>query len=238
MMPAAMQSSSGAPAPTGTMDHAAASSRSALVKFGDASMSGELCEVAQMKGLVLLARVDAGDQRACGNRYLADLLHACNIGTLSFDLLTEDELANGQCGLDIALQAWRIRQAMSWAAGCRPLPRGPYGLAAGDTAAAAALEVAAAMPVDVAAVVSCGGRPDLAWCILPRVRAPTLLIVGDREPSVTDLHRAVLRELTCNKRLEVIPNAGDLVTESGNYEGAAALAAQWLQEHIRRHRVW
>lgn len=225
---------------TDRLDMTPAAAEPVPVTFGAASLSGQLCTVARMTGLVLLARVGAADQRACGNRHLAELLHRCGIGTLSFDLLTERELADGQCGLDIALQSWRIGQAVLWAAGCRPLPRGPYGLAASDTGAAAALEFAATMPGDVAAVVSCSGRPELAWRLLPRVRAPTLLMIGDREPSVTGLHRAAMRELKCTKRLELIPHVDGPDAESGIYEdvGAAYLAAQWLQEHMRHHREW
>ncbi len=217
---------------------AATTAKPVWVAIGAASMSGELCTVRQMKGLVLMAHVGTGGQRASGNLHLAELLHRHGIGTLSFDLLTEDELADEHCCLDIALQAWRIGRAVFWATGYRPLPDGPYGLATSGTGAAAALEVAATMPGSVAAIVSRSGRPDLAWHDLPRVRAPTLLMVGDREPSVTHLHRAALRELKCAKRLEVIPGAGDLVAEPDAGEGAAALAAQWLQEHLHPHRVW
>ena len=227
-----------APAPPDQTGLEPTSARSARVALGAASMAGELCTVDQMKSLVLLAHVGTGGQRASGNRYLAQLLHRCGIGTLSFNLLTEDELANGRCSVDIALQAWRIGQAVLWADGCRTLPGGPYGLAASGTGTAAALELAVAMPGSVAAIVSRSGRPDLAWQNLPRVRAPTLLMVGDGEPSVAQLNLTALRQLKCAKRMEVIPGAGELVAESGAYEGAAALALQWLQEHLRHHRVW
>lgn len=237
-MSAALQSEPGRPAPTDRAGLAATTAKSERVTLGAASMSGELCTVGQMKGLVLLAHVGAGGQGASGNRYLAELLHRCGIGTLSFNLLTEEELANDRCSLDIALQAWRIGQAVLWAGRCRPLPGGPYGLAASGTGTAAALELAVAMPGSVASIVSRSGRPDLAWQNLPRVRAPTLLMVGDREPSVTNLNRSALRELQCVKRLEVIPGAADLAAESGADEGAAALAAQWLQENLRHRRGW
>lgn len=218
--------------------HAGAIAKPVVMALGSASMPGELCTTRHMKGLVLLAHVGAPEQGASCNRHLAQLLHGCSIGTLSFDVLADNELADAHGGLDIGLQARRIGHAVCWVAGCRPLPGGPYGLVANGTGAAAALEAAACMPGHVAAIVSCSGRPDLAWRHLPRVRAPTLLMVGDRAPAVTNLHRAALHALQCAKRLEVIPGAGDLMTDAGACEGAAALAAQWLQQHLHPHRVW
>lgn len=237
-MSALLQRASGSTAPLDRRGAAAAIARPVVMELAGASIPGELCTTRHMKGLVLLAHVGAPEQGASCNRHLAQRLHRCSIGTLSFNLLTDNELADAHGGIDVGLQARRIDHAVRWAAACRPLPGVPYGLAANGTGAAAALEAAACMPGHVAAIVSYSGRPDLAWRHLPRVRAPTLLMVGDRAPAGTNLHRAALHALQCAKRLEVIPGAGDLMTDALACEGAAALAAQWLQQHLHPRRVW
>ncbi len=162
---------------------------------------------------------------------MAEALQCAGIATLLFDLLTEREAANRANVFDIPLLADRLSQAATWvgtvAAG-RALPLGFFGA---STGAAAAL-VAAAERRDVRAVVSRGGRPDLAGDILPKVTAATLLIVGGSDPEVLALNRAAYRQLHCERQLEVVPGATHLFEEPGTLEAVVALARAWFLRHL------
>ena len=144
------------------------------------------------------------------------------MSTLLFDLLDDDEAADRRKVFDIGLLSERVQQALDWVAGQAALARRcTSGLFGASTGAAAALCAAAARPGSVAAVVSRGGRPDLAGASLAQVQAPTLLIVGGADREVLALNRQALRELRCEKRLEVVPGATHLFEEPGTLDSVA-----------------
>jgi dienelactone hydrolase len=167
------------------------------------------------------------------NRAVARTLQAAGLATLLFDLLLEDEDAGGPgARFDIELLTARLGGTVAWLAErpeTAPLPLGLFGA---STGAAAALGAAAAHPERVRAVVSRGGRPDLAGPALPEVRAPTLLIVGGHDGQVLALNRSALARLSCEKDLRVVPGAGHLFEERGALEEVARLAGDWFARHL------
>jgi dienelactone hydrolase len=183
-------------------------------------------------GVVLFAHGSGSSRLSGRNRFVAEALVRANIGTLLFDLLTEPEAQDRKNVFDIPLLAQRLRQATAWVVArpaCADLPIGYFGA---STGAAAALVAAAGEPA-VAAVVSRGGRPDLAADALPRVRAPTLLIVGGADIEVLELNRRALARLTAVKRLIVVPGATHLFEEPGTLEAVAQHAVSWFAEQLR-----
>jgi len=149
-----------------------------------------------------------------------------------FDLLTDREAANRANVFDIPRLADRLGRAADWAGTAAEVRGLRIGLFGASTGAAAAL-VAAAGRKDISAVVSRGGRPDLAENALERVTAPTLLIVGGRDPEVLALNRSAYRRLHCERRLEVVPGATHLFEEPGTLEAVVALARDWFVRHLR-----
>jgi pimeloyl-ACP methyl ester carboxylesterase len=166
------------------------------------------------------------------NRMVAAVLQQCGLATLLFDLLTEGEAADRSKVFDIELLGDRVGQALDWVGLQHDLAGMRIGLFGASTGAAAALVAAAARPGGVGAIVSRGGRPDLAANWLPRVSAPTLLIVGSADLEVLDLNRQAFRLLTCGKRLEVVPDATHLFDEPGTLRSVADLAAAWFESHL------
>ncbi len=184
-------------------------------------------------GLVLFAHGSGSSRHSPRNRHVAAVLHGRQVGTLLFDLLTEPEGAAQENVFDIGLLAERLLAATRWAmSGGRTFSL-PIGLFGASTGAGAAL-VAAARERQVRAVVSRGGRPDLATDSLAEVRAPTLLIVGARDPAVVRLNREAYARLRCTKHLAIVPGATHLFEEAGTLEHAANLAADWFVEHLRQ----
>ncbi|MFF6787779.1 phosphoribosyltransferase family protein [Streptomyces filamentosus] len=198
------------------------------IPAGGPELPGDLALPDGATGLVLFAHGSGSGRHSPRNRAVAVALNRAGLGTLLFDLLTEAEAADRARVFDTPLLAERLARAATWAAG-RPgtgaLPRGYFGA---STGAAAALWAAASPGDDVTAVVSRGGRPDLAGERLGRVRAPTLLIVGGADEPVLDLNRRALELLRCERRLEVVPGAGHLFEEPGALEEVAALATAWF----------
>lgn len=184
-------------------------------------------------GVVLFAHGSGSSRFSRRNQRVVNSLVAGNIGTLLFDLLSEREEANRGNVFDVQLLAGRLRHATRWIAG-RPATADLHvGYFGASTGAAAAL-VAAADDARVRAIVSRGGRPDLAADFLPRVTAPTLLIVGGSDQPVLALNRAAYERLGGIKRLEVVACATHLFEEPGTLETVAALARLWFLEHLGR----
>ncbi|HEU5295698.1 MAG TPA: dienelactone hydrolase family protein [Burkholderiaceae bacterium] len=205
------------------------------VLIGPHALAGELALPAGGRGLVLFAHGSGSSRLRPRNRFVADLLHVQRLGTLLFDLLTDTEGRDVANVFDIALLAQRLLQAMAWVRE-RPDLRGlRAGLFGASTGAAAALVAAAERPHDVSAIVSRSGRPDLAGPALAKVGAPTLLLVGALDAEVLAHNRDALRQLTCEKRLEVIPRATHLFEEAGTLERAAHSACDWLASHLGAH---
>lgn len=182
-------------------------------------------------GVVLFAHGSGSSRFSARNRRVADTLVAANFGTLLFDLLSDQEEAERANVFDVELLAGRLRLATDWIAARPATETLTVGYFGASTGAAAAL-VAAADDPRVRAVVSRGGRPDLAGDFLPRVVAPTLLIVGGADLPVLELNRAAFARLGGVKRLEVVPGATHLFEEAGALENVAALARLWFLEHL------
>jgi putative phosphoribosyl transferase len=183
-------------------------------------------------GVILFAHGSGSGRFSPRNRFVAAALRKAGFATLLFDLLTEDEAANRANVFDIGLLAERLLDATRWAAK-NPLASSlsPAYFGA-STGAAAALVAAAELGDAVRAVVSRGGRPDLAGGSLARVQAPTLLIVGGDDREVITLNRAALRELRCEAKLEIVPGATHLFEEPGKLEAVVALAGNWFRSHL------
>ena len=203
----------------------------ARIADGAATLEGVLALPERAAGIVAFAHGSGSSRFSPRNVYVAGELHRAGVGTLRFDLLTAQEDRDYATRFDIALLTRRLLAALAWlrdepaAAG---LPLGCFGA---STGAAAAL-CAAAEDTAVAAVVSRGGRPDLAGDDLPRVRAPTLLIVGGADYGVIELNEAALARLRCEKELVLVPGATHLFEEPGTLEQAARHAADWFRRHF------
>jgi len=190
-------------------------------------------------GLVIFAHGSGSSRFSVRNRFVAEVLQQRHLATLLLDLLTEEEAAvderTREFRFDIPLLARRVVTAIAWAKeNPLTLPVAQrIGLFGASTGAAAALIAAAQRPHDVQAVVSRGGRPDLAGAVLPRVKAPTLFIVGADDDACIPLNQAAYRDLTCEKQLELVPGATHLFEEPGTLEQAADLAADWLARYLK-----
>lgn len=192
----------------------------------------------QPKGTILFAHGSGSSRLSPRNRYVAAALRDRGLATLLFDLLTPGEAADRRLVFDIALLAERLAMATRWLQeeqeSLRLLPLGYFGA---STGAAAALVAAAAPECPVAAVVSRGGRPDLAGPALPLVRAPTLLVVGSNDVDVLALNRAALAEMRCPKSLAIVPGATHLFEEPGTLDQVIGLAANWFVDHLTMSTV-
>ena len=199
---------------------------------GTVALPGTLTLPNEATGLVLFAHGSGSSRHSPRNRFVADVLNEQGLGTLLFDLLTEQEAADRANVFDIGLLANRVIAAVR-AMLSEPLTSHlPVGLFGASTGAAAAL-VAAAHEPQVKAVVSRGGRPDLAGHWLDRVTAPTLLVVGGEDRDVLELNRDAYDALGCEKHLAVIPRATHLFEEPGTLEEAARLASRWFCRYLQ-----
>jgi dienelactone hydrolase len=207
------------------------------VPVGDAALEGALAVPEGAPGVVVFAHGSGSSRHSPRNRRVAATLEEAGIGTLLLDLLTtaEEEADRRTAGLrfDIDLLARRLVAAIDWLRERRGT-RLRTGLFGASTGAAAALVAAVARPDDVAAIVSRGGRPDLAGQALTRVGAATLLIVGGADPQVLELNRRALELLRGEKDLAIVPGATHLFEEPGALEEVARLAAGWFSSHLTR----
>ncbi len=184
-------------------------------------------------GLVVFVHGSGSSHLSPRNTAVANALNARGFATLLFDLLTPSEEADRANVFDIALLAERLVDTVAWLDHQPPLiARLKLGLFGASTGAAAALVAAARLPERIAAVVSRGGRPDLAGDALPLVRAPTLLIVGGADYGVIELNEAALARLRAPKALEIVPHATHLFPEAGAMEAVIDHAAGWFERHL------
>lgn len=202
------------------------------VLIGSQAVPVELEIPANTIGIVVLAEASERGQRSTRNLFVAQVLRSYGLGTLLFDLLTEPETLDHHPVFDIPLLGARVTEALLWLRQRTDLADIPIGLFGTRTVAAAALLAAAGAPAQVGAVVSCGGRPDLAGAHLTRVRAPTLLIVGGEDSAVLEFNRLALRAIPCTKKLEVVPGATHLFDQPGTLDVAAGLAGHWFEQHL------
>jgi putative phosphoribosyl transferase len=208
--------------------------REVVVHTDDATLHGVLAIPADAVGLVVFAHGSGSGRHSPRNRQVAHALNRANVATLLFDLLTSEEgerdAIDASLRFDIDRLARRVIGAVDWACKEPELRELPIGLFGASTGAAAALVAAAARPDQVAAVVSRGGRPDLADVALPRVRAPTLLIVGGRDTEVLRLNKEAREQMQTRAELAIVEGATHLFEEPGTLEQVASLAARFLRK--------
>jgi dienelactone hydrolase len=197
------------------------------------SLPGDLTVPGGAAGLVVFAHGSGSGRNSPRNRYVASVLNQSGLGTLLLDLLTPAEEADRANVFDIGLLARRLAAATRWLRAEPDLGSVHIGWFGASTGAGAALSAAAEPGADVAAIVSRGGRPDLAGERLTAVRAPTLLIVGGLDATVLELNRAAQASLRCPNDLAVVPGATHLFEEPGTLEQAAGLARDWFTDHLR-----
>jgi putative phosphoribosyl transferase len=206
------------------------------VTAGPVRLDGRLSLPEGSRGVVLFAHGSGSSRHSSRNRHVAGLLNEAKLATLLIDLLTLDEEAidarTAHFRFDIDLLAERLVDATDWLTQYPDTQYLPIGYFGASTGAAAALVAAAERPDVVSAVVSRGGRPDLAGPALMRVRAPTLLIVGGNDVEVIELNRAALAQLRCEKRLVIVPGATHLFEEPGALDQVARLAREWFHRHL------
>lgn len=211
-----------------------------LVKIpvGRATMEGNLAMPPGAEGVVLFAHGSGSSRFSPRNRYVAKVLNEAGIATLLIDLLTKEEeeidMRTRQFRFDIDLLSKRLIGATEWLKENPATKNLAVGYFGASTGAAAALIAAAKLPRDIRAVVSRGGRPDLALEYLPKVKAPTLLIVGGKDIVVIDLNKEAMKRLRTEKKLEIVPGASHLFEEPGKLEEVAKLATNWFSKHLKQ----
>jgi len=213
-----------------------ATEQSVRLAIDSVTLEGNLAIPAGATGIVLFAHGSGSSRHSPRNRYVAEALREGGLATLLIDLLTSaeerEDARTARLRFDIALLARRVAAATVWLAANPVTSHLRIGYFGASTGAAAALVAAAERPDDVGAVVSRGGRPDLAIPVLARVKAPTLLIVGSLDLPVIDMNREALEHLQVEKRLDIVPGATHLFEEPGALEQVARLARQWFQTHF------
>jgi putative phosphoribosyl transferase len=231
-------------------DDGAATERNVIVLAGTVPLPGRLTVPARVRGVVVFAHGTGSGRSSPRNMFVAGTLHVVGLGSLLFDLLTPDEEADRANVFDIGLLAGRLSAATRWLRGQPGLEGVPVGYFGASTGAAAALRAAAGYAAEsatdspagpgpdryheeIAAVVSRGGRPDLAGASLGAVRTPTLLLVGGLDDRVLELNEAARAQLPAESQLVVIPGAGHLFAEPGTLEQVASLARDWFVRYLR-----
>lgn len=202
------------------------------IPLGDVTLMGDLHVPQDAQGLVLFAHGSGSSRKSGRNRAVASVLRSHGIGTLLFDLLTRQEDEVEDLRFDIPLLSARLTQVADRVHQDPRLTHLPIGLFGASTGAASALNTAAARPVIIKAVVSRGGRPDLALDACTKVLAPTLLLVGGLDGPVIDMNREAFAELRCKKELVIVPGATHLFEEPGKLEEVAELAVAWFGRHL------
>jgi len=217
--------------------HGIAAGESIVIPVAEGRIAADLRVPARAGGLIIFAHGSGSSRFSSRNRAVAESLEAIGFGTLLLDLLTPEEEAidvhTREYRFDIDRLGRRMVLATDWARSREDLRRLPIGSFGASTGAAAALIGAAERPAETRAVVSRGGRPDLAGRVLPKVKAPTLLIVGGDDMPVIDMNREAMRQMSAPVELEIIPGATHLFEEPGTLEQVMSLAATWFRRHLQ-----
>jgi putative phosphoribosyl transferase len=226
----------GSPEPTaaGPPDDPPLRDEEVRLSAGPVTVAGHLKIPEQPVGIVIFAHGSGSSRHSPRNRYVAEVLNGAGLGTLLFDLLTPEEERNRANVFDIELLARRLVDVTEWLATQPDAAALPIGYFGASTGAGAALAAAADSRVKVGAVVSRGGRPDLAGPVLTKVRAPTLLIVGGRDDVVLELNRRAQAMIPGECQVTVVAGATHLFEEPGTLEQVAVLARDWFIEHLSR----
>src|SRR5438874_3104581 len=208
------------------------------IPAGRAMLDGNLTLVDEKKALVLFVHGSGSSRHSPRNQFVAHTLNDAGLATLLFDLLTRDEesvdIYTREHRFDIGLLAERLVYATKWAKEQKETRDLRIGYFGSSTGGGAALVAAAELPNEVGAVVSRGGRPDLAGDALPKVEAPTLLIVGGEDRVVIDLNEQARAQMKCECKIDIVPGATHLFEEPGALEQAAKLASDWFVKHLIR----
>lgn len=204
---------------------------------GGVVLQGNLIVPQQAQGIVLFAHGSGSSRNSPRNQYVARVLNEAGLATLLMDLLTSDEevqdAITAHLRFNIPMLAERVVGATDWLVADAATSGLPVGYFGASTGAAAALVAAAERAGTIRAVVSRGGRPDLAGTKLSGVRAPTLLIVGGRDPAVIEMNREAMDQMPGEKKLVIVPGATHLFEEKGTLEQVAALASEWFQAQLK-----
>jgi putative phosphoribosyl transferase len=203
------------------------------VIVGPKQLEGILTVPEPAIGLVIFAHGSGSSRLSPRNTYVAEKLQERGIATLLFDLLTEEEAGDRRNVFHTALLASRLEEALVWSREDADTAALPVGLFGASTGSAAALVTAAENPGEIAAIVSRGGRPDMAGEALAQIRAPTLLIVGGADTAVLELNEEASAALNCTKHLHVVPGATHLFEEPGALDEVVAAAGDWFAQHLR-----
>ncbi|MDB5171310.1 MAG: dienelactone hydrolase-like enzyme [Phycisphaerales bacterium] len=218
----------------------AVTEKSVQIPVGPLTLQGDLHLPESAQGIVLFAHGSGSSRHSPRNRYVARELQAGGLATLLMDLLTPEEERvdeiTGHLRFDIGLLADRLVAVTDWLGSRADVQHLPVGYFGASTGGGAALVAAAQRPDAVAAVVSRGGRPDLAGDALPHVRAPTLLIVGGNDTAVIKMNQAALAQLRCEKALYIVPGATHLFEEPGALAEVARLARDWFMRYLPQNK--
>jgi len=210
--------------------------RTAVIATGSVALEGTIAVPEGAQGIVLFAHGSGSSRHSPRNRYVAQELRAGGLGTLLIDLLTPNEeivdLRTRELRFDIGLLAERLVGAIEWLGTQQPTRDLAVGVFGASTGGGAALVAAARAPDHVGAVVSRGGRPDLAGNALPDVKAPTLLVVGEHDDVVIDLNERAMAQMTAPVRLEIVAGATHLFEEPGALEDVARRARDWFRRYL------
>jgi dienelactone hydrolase len=220
----------------------ATQTKEVIIQAGDAGLVGDLAIPDNAQGLVIFAHGSGSSRKSPRNRYVADLLNQGNLATLLFDLLTpEEEKIDRQTlelRFDIELLSARMTRAIDWVIAEEDIRDLSIGLFGASTGAAAALKAAAVRPEQVEAIVSRGGRPDLAPTeILTRIKAPTLLIVGGKDETVIEMNQSAAIKLRAIHEIYIVPGASHLFEETGKLEHVAELARDWFLRFLAKRKM-
>jgi putative phosphoribosyl transferase len=217
-------------------DASVLATRAVRVPVGGAALEGDLTVPDEAVGVILFAHGSGSSRKSSRNRFVARELQQAGLATLLMDLLTVEEEASdsvtGHLRFDIPFLANRLGLATDWVKQQPEASQLAVGYFGASTGGGAALVASAERPQRVGAVVSRGGRPDLAGPALPRVTAPTLLIVGGNDVPVITLNRQAMARMTADVRIEIVPGASHLFEEPGTLEAVAALARDWFLQHL------
>ncbi|MBL7745604.1 MAG: dienelactone hydrolase family protein [Chitinophagaceae bacterium] len=203
------------------------------IPVGKVKVEGELIIPQKANGIVVFSHGSGSSRLSPRNQMVARYLHEHHFGTLLFDLLTPEEDRHYHNRFDIDLLTKRLAGATEWLGALPAAKKSRIGYFGASTGAASALKAAAILPGNISAVVSRGGRPDLAMGSLPMVEAPVLLIVGELDHDVLQLNRLAYDRLVCEKKIEIIPGATHLFEEQGAMDKVAASAAAWFEKYLQ-----
>ncbi|MGQ9468651.1 MAG: dienelactone hydrolase family protein [Nitrososphaerales archaeon] len=204
------------------------------IKAGPVQLEGMLEIPKDAKGVVIFAHGSGSSRHSKRNKYVASVLRASGIGTLLFDLLTVKEAEDRANVFDIDLLAQRLLYATEWIRNNTKTKNLPIGYFGASTGAAAALKAAIITPVNIRAIVSRGGRPDMIGPALQKVKPSTLLIVGGNDFGVLELNMDAYNNLRCEKEMKIIPGTTHLFEEPGALEEVARIASEWFLKHFEK----